>query len=302
MVIHGPNEQDVVYILLAVIIAYAMALPLRLGLFSIAPAALAGVAGYTYAFFSTTGHQPIGIALLAGVAAAFLLGAALAVPLGRIRGIYTGIATLSMVAIATGIESGSSWTGGPMGYSRIPTDSVTGWVVLVSILTVAGAIWLDRSTWGRKYDLVGSNPAVAASVGIDVGRMRRIGLVLSAVLAGIFGVLFTRNIGYISPDDFNFFFAINIAAYAIVGGVRHWAGPAIGATLISIPSTSMINLGLWNPYITGLAMTLVLIFLPQGLGQELRMRFRYWAGLRDPFMVRLSKFSLGFLRRKQADA
>jgi branched-chain amino acid transport system permease protein len=272
--LNAPTQVDVVQLLVGVLLAYSMALPLRLGLFSIAPAAFAGVGAYGFASLSAHAHWPIVASIVAACLVSLVGGVILAVPLARIGGIYTGIATLSIVVIATGVESSASFTGGVFGFSGVPVGVVLAPMVVAVALVALLFMWFDRSALGRRLDVAGWDPKVAASLGVPVARARALALAGSALVAGFAGCEYAHSIGFISPDSFNFVFSIQIAAYAIVGGARHWAGPLIAATIVGLPSTAIVSLGLWGDYIAPGLMVIVLIGYPGGIAAVLRRRLR----------------------------
>jgi branched-chain amino acid transport system permease protein len=269
------QSSDVANLLILGLLTYSMALSLRVGLFSIAPAAFAGLGAYTFGLLTV--HRSWGItqALIAAVAISLIVGAILAWPLGRIRGVYTSIATLAVVVVLTGLESSLSITGGSLGLAGIPLGDVRVVGTIAVILVIAGFIYLDHSSLGRRLDVAGRDPVLARTLGIRVAMFKVSTLIISAGIAGFAGGLYAYEFNYIDPTLFTFAFAITIAANAVLGGHQHWAGPAIGTLILGLLGIYLNPIPGWSTIISGLTLTLIMIYYPSGIGGLLRRITRY---------------------------
>ena len=75
------------------------------------------------------------------------------------------------------------------------------WVVpFVGIVLFAYSVLLGRTRLGRYMYAIGANPEAARRAGINVQRVRRIAFVLSAMTAGIAGLVYISFLGSISTD------------------------------------------------------------------------------------------------------
>jgi branched-chain amino acid transport system permease protein len=265
---------DQTTLLITVLMAYAMALPLRTGLFSVAPAAFASIGGYASALFMI--NQ--GMAFLPATALAVLgcgvIGALLTIPLARITGLYTAIATLAVLVVTGGVISSMSITGGQNGLIGIPHGDPRWLLVVLIVVSAICWVWLDRSHTGRRLDAVGEDPILASARGIDVARFRAIALILSAATAGAAGACYAHAFFVLTPTVFGFAFAIQVAAVAVVGGATHWAGPLCGGLLIGLVNQLMSSYANWGLAIDGAIMVLVIVLFPSGLSGPLRKFFR----------------------------
>lgn len=79
-------------------------------------------------------------------------------------------------------------------YTILGNQNVVTWIALISV----GALWffLYRTPTGRHLRAVGENPDAAASVGINVRRMRYLALALSGLLASLGGI--HLSMGYLT--------------------------------------------------------------------------------------------------------
>lgn len=273
-------SSDVTFILVMVLLAYAMAIPLRVGLFSIAPAAFAGLGGYGSALMVMKLDVPIAVGIISATVGCMLGGAILAIPLLRIRGLFTAIATLALVVIATGVESGLGITGGEAGLVGVPFADLRPTLIAAIVAAVAAWWWVDHSQTGRRMDLAGHDVALASTLGVVVVRYRFACLTLSAGLAGCAGALYAHSFYFLAPTTFDIYFAINISAYAIVGGPDYWIGPLLGAGLLAYLTRALTGIENWTSVIVGAIMTLVVVFYPGGVGGGLRRLLRYRNAIR----------------------
>jgi branched-chain amino acid transport system permease protein len=269
-----PTDADITKILVLVLVVYAMALPLRVGLFSLAPAAFTGIGGYVCALFVIHDKTTLVAGMVMATAACGVAGALLAVPLVRVQGVYTAVVTLAFVVIATGVETSLRVTGGSLGLVGVPHRDLR-LVLYVAIgLTLAFAFWLDRSAFGRRLDLVGHDPLLAATLGINVWLVRLGVLTGSSALAGFAGALYAHSSYFIYPQSFNFYFALLIAVYVVVGGVTHWIGPLVGVVVLAGFKASIPDYGIWADVVSGLLMLVVVVVYPAGVAGALRHHLR----------------------------
>jgi len=87
--------------------------------------------------------------------------------------------------------------------------------------------------------------------------------------------LSTPIVRVIDPRNYVFGRAVDILAYAVLGGMTHWAGPILGAILLSILPESLRFLRAQREVVNGLIIMLAIIYLPRGLADP-----RFWRRLR----------------------
>jgi general nucleoside transport system permease protein len=116
-------------------------------------------------------------------------------------------------------------------------------VFLMLILVAVVHVVLFRTKWGLRTRAVGEHPKAAATVGVDVNRMRYINVMLSGVLAGIGGAwLIVEAVGRFTPNMTTGRGFIGLAAM-IFG---NWSPiGALGASLLfTIPEAIQVKLQL----------------------------------------------------------
>jgi ribose transport system permease protein len=106
------------------------------------------------------------------------------------------------------------------------------WVVLV-IVAVLAAVFLNRTIYGRYLLALGRNEEAARYSGIHTGRMIVLAYVISSTLAGLGGVLFVLDVNSAQPVDFGNFYELYAIAAAVLGGcsLRGGEGSILGVII-----------------------------------------------------------------------
>jgi branched-chain amino acid transport system permease protein len=138
------------------------------------------------------------------------------------------------------------------------------------VLTFATTyVLLERSRFGYKVKAVRDDEATARSVGIDTTRVKIQAFVLSAAIPAVFGGIYAYWITFINPRSV---MAADITdqmvVMALVGGLGHHWGPALGAAALFIVNRQFLaEFGDTTSYIAmvGVVVALVVLFLPDGL-------------------------------------
>jgi branched-chain amino acid transport system permease protein len=285
----GTLARIAVVIVLAVLPLYIDASLLTIGLFSMAAVVaaigltiLVGAAGQlslAHAFFLAVGAYSYSyLAGASGVAGASsakgrgldpLLAAVLAVLISgiagllfspiasRLRGIYLGVASLSLVFIGEFLyENWRTVSGGFNGRAAAPfslfgfdfTDKtilvVAGvdfgrfeklWelFLVVTVLSYVFANNVLRGRMGRAMQTVRDSEVAAAVMGVDVRRTKAGAFVLSSMYAGLGGVMVALAFGRLTPSYFNLALSIGFLAAIVVGGLGSVGGAAVGAFFVT---------------------------------------------------------------------
>ncbi len=135
-------------------------------------------------------------------------------------------------------------------------------LAIVAVLTAV----LKRTRMGRALRTIAENPDTASLLGVEVGRVVPVVFVLSGLLAGLAGALFTVNYGEVSP-----FMGENVGSKAIagmvLGGLGSIWGAIAGGLIVGLTETLSIHFfGGDSVQMTVWGLLLVVIILrPQGL-------------------------------------
>ncbi|TWU26996.1 Ribose transport system permease protein RbsC [Novipirellula galeiformis] len=105
---------------------------------------------------------------------------------------------------------------------------VTG--VLLAIVALVAWIFLNRTVWGRHLLATGENKQAAIYSGVASDRLIILSYVVSAVLAGLAGILFLLEWNSIQPGSSGSFYELYAIAAAVLGGcsLRGGRGAILG--------------------------------------------------------------------------
>ncbi|MFE1317276.1 branched-chain amino acid ABC transporter permease [Kitasatospora phosalacinea] len=201
--------------------------------------------------------------LLAFALAAVLAGAvggALSPISGRLRGMYLGIATLSLVFLGQyAMAQLTSVTGGYNGRSVTPMEilglsfsdeSPEGLTVLgvpfgaferlwyFALVVVAAACWTARNLLrgrpGRALGALRDSEVAAAVMGVSPTRHRAAAFAVSSTFAGAAGALLALLFRRVVPEYFGLALSIDYLAMIVIGGLGTVAGAVTGAVLVTL--------------------------------------------------------------------
>ncbi|MGL3210718.1 branched-chain amino acid ABC transporter permease [Bradyrhizobium sp. BR 1433] len=254
-----------------------------LGIFNFAHGVLMTLGAYIAWTVSDAAGLNFGLGLAIAVSAAIMIGVGILIERVIVRPFYdnrdillvTVMTTLAaMIFMQKGIQL--IWGARLKQLAPIATGNVQIWQTTISaqealIIVVAplllGALWLflDRSRIGRGIRAVGQNPDAARLIGIDVSRLFIITFALSAVLAGLTGVLL-GSIRLLTPE-FGSEPLVKALIIVIFGGLGSLGGTVVAAYLMGLLEAALVFfVGIyWAPSMIFLLLILVLLVRPQGL-------------------------------------
>jgi branched-chain amino acid transport system permease protein len=260
------------------------------GYFSFGHGAFFGIGVYTTAILASRYDVPFLWTLpLAGLFAA-LFGVALGAVvfrMNRLRGELFALLTLAVTFVLATIVLNTPLDGGPGLYLSavaIPRlgPSVASSFYLLALAAAAGtlaiALAVQRAKLGTGLFAIHDDEDVAEVMGVPTYRCKLLALALSCALAGVAGGIHALFVSYVTAGEtFSITVPLTVVLMSVLGGTRHWAGPAIGATVITVLTYAFTagDVAVAGKAFTGLVLILVILFLPQGLlGQWLARRRR----------------------------
>lgn len=230
-------------------------------------------------------------ALLCGGLAAGIAGVALAMFAVRLKGHYLGIASMGFALVTYEIlMNWVSLTQGPLGiYGVLPPPPIElpglgritfagsrNFFYLVAAVAVIVYILLDnlvRSPVGDSLRAIREDEVSAASLGINAAAWKVFAFGIGSMVAGFAGCLYASFVGTLVPDAFFITESFTMLAMVIVGGLGAMPGAVVGAILLTVLPEALRGIGDLRLIVYGLAMTLVVLFMPGGMMQA-------WALLR----------------------
>jgi branched-chain amino acid transport system ATP-binding protein len=234
------------------------------------------IGAYAVAILTANHGWDFWSALAVAAAVTGAAGAALALPALRVRGPY-----LAMVTIAFGFvieQVAAEWkelTGGWNGLLNIPPPSAfgfefseraTGFLILIFAVASLGFFaWLSRSAWGQAMRAIRDAEVAGQSIGLNPVAVRVAAFVLSAMMAGLAGGIFSSITGFISPESFPFFQSILFLLVVMIGGADRTLGPLFGAIIVVLLPEVLSFLAEYRLLFVGVLLLAVLRLAPDGI-------------------------------------
>jgi branched-chain amino acid transport system permease protein len=265
-----------ILVLCAMNVLLAMSLNLVLGYtgqLNLGQSAFFGIGAYVSTILIKTYGWNFWVAGAAAVLAAGLLGLALAAFAVRLRGHYLAIASLGFAVITYQVLlNWEAVTEGVRGIYGIlpPVPGTTALFYLVAGIAVAVYLLLDnlvRSPIGDTLRAIREDEISAASLGINRALWKAFAFGLGSAIAGLAGVFYPGFVGTLVPDAFGIIESFTMMAMVIVGGMGTMIGPVIGAVVLTFLPELLRGFGELRLMIYGLALMLVVLFMPGGMVQ-----------------------------------
>jgi branched-chain amino acid transport system permease protein len=248
-----------------------------------------GLGGYCGFYLLSRHGWPLAAAALAGGISSVLLAGMLGACILRLRGAYFALATIGINEAARAFVSNFPPFGGATGlsinfnvYRRYGGASRALWAVYASLLAVSLAavtvsFLVKRSRFGLGLMAIREDEDAAQVMGVHAPRLKTIAYMLSAFFPGVVGVLYFFKNGNVEPGDaFRLNMSIETIVMVMLGGQGTLMGPVAGAAayerlrgyLITSPLFKNLHLA-----VAGLALLLIVLFIPAGAVGWLRRRF-----------------------------
>jgi branched-chain amino acid transport system ATP-binding protein len=260
------------------------------GLVSFGHGAWFGLAAYAAALIqrnlmsdSFFGPMVGGVLIVAVVATAF------GFLILRRRGVYFSLLTLALAAMLYAVSfRWTEVTGGENGLGGITRPTIVGfnlesstvyyWFVALIAFLVLILLWrFHNSTVGSVLVAIRENEQRARFLGYPTNRYKLAGFVLSAAITGLAGILLLYQNRMTSADPISVAFSGDLLAMVVIGGMRSFLGPALGA-LFFILFREFLGIYTENwLFWFGLVFVGFIVFSPSGLvgvGERLIAPFR----------------------------
>ncbi len=259
------------------------------GYFSFGHGAFFGAGMYTTATLTTALGVPFLWTLPAAGAVAAALGAgigAVVFRVKRLRGELFGLLTLAIGFVLATIVLNTPIDGGPGVYlSAVPLPrllaSPTGTLYLLglalAIVTVAAAYAIAHSRLGLGLFAIHDDEDVAEVEGVPTLAYKLAAFALSAGIAGVAGGIHAIYVSYVTVGEtFSITVPLYVVLMSVLGGARHWLGPAVGATIIaaSLYAFTGGQQAVLGRAVVAFALILVILLLPEGVVPAILRRGR----------------------------
>ncbi len=259
------------FALVGSLLGLSIYITLRTGLFSLANAAFMSIGAYVGALMTINLDTPLWLSVIGGALAAGLVGLILGLPVLRLHDIYLAIATIGFGEVVrifwlnVDRVSGTTLVGGALGLNGIPKTTQTWHLVALLIMLSYFFLRMEAGPVGRALRAIREDEKVAAGMGINVFGYKVYAFVIGAMIAGVAGVMSAHLTRFIGPNEFGFDLAVQILAFAVLGGSQVWFGPIVGAFILTLMPEALRFLKSNRAIVNGLVLMLVIIYMPNGL-------------------------------------
>ena len=250
------------------------------GYFSFGHGAFFGAGTYATAMLASRYDVPLLWTLPVAAAVAALLGIALgavAFRVKRVRGELFALLTLAVTFVVATIIANTPIDGGPGVYlsavsvpalAPTPTGSFYLMALAVAVVTVALAYIVTRSAFGLALFAIHDDEDAAEVLGVPTYRVKLAAFGLSCALAGVAGGIHALFVSYVTVGGtFSITVPLTVVLMSVLGGTRHWAGPAVGALVITalLYSFTAGDHAVAGKAVFGAILIVVILFMPDGV-------------------------------------
>jgi branched-chain amino acid transport system permease protein len=217
--------------------------------------------------------------LILAVVVSGAVGALVALPTLRLRGLYLALATFAFGAVMYSAFFDNSSVisdGSRVNVGRLPlpfTSTVSNEAELIEVAVVAAICALliglvRRSTFGRRLVAMSDSPAAFATVGLSAVRTKVIVFSLSAAMAGLGGVFYAGQQGGIGATDVQYIGSLTLLLFVAIWGIRTITGALLGGMTAAAIPVLQTHLPTSLADLTGLAAGIGIVLLarsPEGI-------------------------------------
>jgi len=258
------------------------------GMMSLGHAAFFGIGAYTCSLLLIKTSFPPLLAMLAGPVAAALAGIVAAFFSVRIQGaFYFATITIAFCQLAYTVAfKWRSLTFGDDGIQGIPVPAFIStegtyiniyfFVLAVTVLCIYIVWRIVKSPYGLLLRALKEDPVRATFIGLKGQRYRFIAFVISAVFAGVAGVLYAFLETSVAPDILSWTFSGEVVLMSVLGGMNLFLGPAIGAAIMILLSSFVTSYMKYWLFAMGTILILIVLLCPKGVGGLVVDKYKTW--------------------------
>lgn len=252
------------------------------GQLSLGHAMFYGIGAYAAVMLTNQGITPW-IGMFAGAAVAVVAAVVVSYPCFRLRGPLFALATIAFLEVFNVLALYfKDFTGGANGL-MIPLQIGWEWMVFrerlpslviafgMLLVTLAVAWWIRNHRLGYQLIATRERESAARAAGVGTVKVRLIAVSISAALTSMVGSFHAMYLTFIEPESvFSLPLSIQIAMFALIGGIGTVFGPLLGAALL-VPITEFARgylgagaIGL-HGFVYGVVLMLVVLFMRDGI-------------------------------------
>ena len=252
------------------------------GIYQFHHAVFYGVGAYGTALMLTRSQLPAPLGLVAGPLAAAALSLVMGIICVRLSKLYFGMLQISLGSLVWAtVNRWYSFTGGDDGIHGVALPdliSSTGgayyYTLIVTAISLFALYRIVRSPFGKTLEGIRDNPVRSAAIGVNVKMHQLAALVIAGFFGGVAGSLFVVIDTSVFPDMMFWTYSLEVLIMCLLGGMYTFFGPLVGSSILVLLRTYVsVHIPYWHLFL-GIILTLVIIFLPDGVLGYVVRRFR----------------------------
>jgi branched-chain amino acid transport system permease protein len=284
LILPGPFHLHVAILtMMYIILSSSLRLVSLSGQMSLAHGGMVTMGAYTSALLAMKLGLSFWLTMpIAGLGTA-LVATLVGYPFVRLKGIYFSIVTVffseMVVLIAQQWEGLTGGSGGIFGIPRPGKVAILSFLsidfsskahfyylaLVMMVVSLAVIYLIEKSRIGLTLRGVKQADSLAESVGIDTRGYKVLAFAMGCFFAGLVGAFFSHYISAVAPDTFGFLFTIYILVYMVVGGAESFAGPILGAFVLTIFPEATRAFKEFVPFFFAAVLIAVIFFVPDGM-------------------------------------
>ncbi len=178
---------------------------------------------------------------------------------------FAGLIFVSVFGGEEGISGDRTYGPEFLGIFLGPINEV---YIFIAFWTVVGSALIfafTRTPLGRMSEAVRDNPERVEFVGYDPQTIRYMVFIASGGFAGLAGGMAAVNFEIFTPEALSLIPSGIVLLMAYIGGIRYFAGPILGAILLTLGQSSLSDFSeAWLLYL-GILFIAVVMYAPSGL-------------------------------------
>jgi len=211
------------------------------GQVSLCQMTFAGLGAFAMVKLAADG-SPIG--LLGAVVVAAPVGALVALPALRLRGLYLALATLAFAVLMDNVFFIHEDVFGNLGAVRVERLQVAGisfagerayFVLLAAVFgaVAVGLLALRRGSFGRRLSALRDSPVACTMMGLDTTVTKLQVFALSSAIAALGGALYAGLAQTATAADYEMFDSLPVVLLAVLGGITAVSGALVGGLVLA---------------------------------------------------------------------
>jgi branched-chain amino acid transport system permease protein len=259
------------------------------GYFSFGHGAFFGAGMYTTTTLLARYEWPFLWTLPVAALVACVLGVALGAVVFRVKGVRGELFALLTLAITfvigtivvnTPIDGGN---GVSLSAVRVPAIGRTqsSSFYLLALIAATGTMLIAWGIYVSKFGAglfaIHDDEDAAEVMGVPTYRYKLMALAISCALAGVAGGIHALFLSYVTAGEvFTITVPLTVVLMSVLGGTRHWAGPAVGAVAITglLYSFTAADHAIAGKAMIGVILIAAILFMPDGIVLRVQRAFK----------------------------